>query len=242
MSDITNQNIIQAWANAPQSDAAQHGDEGDFARQQLLNPALFALLGDVSGKQILDAGCGQGYLCRMLARRGAIVTGVEPAEVWYRYSLECERDEPLGIAYIQEDLSTFITHSNTFDIVVANMVFMDIPNYETAMHNCIASLKHGGNFIFSITHPCFEESASEWNKKGYVAVQNYLHDYTIQSGYGYAFHRPLSSYLNFLVREGCAITSVVEPQLSQEVVQQYGTMHERNVFVPQFLIVACSRL
>ncbi len=241
MPDITNQNIIQAWANAPQSDAERHGEEGDFARQHLLNPALFALLGDVSGKRILDAGCGQGYLCRMLAKRGATVTGVEPAEVWYRYSVERERNEPLGITYIQEDLSAFMTHTNTFDIVVANMVFMDIPDYETAMHNCIASLKQGGNFVFSITHPCFEEPASEWNKKKYVAIQNYLNDYTIHSGYGYTFHRPLSSYLNLVIRKGCGITNVIEPQLSQEIVQQYGTIHERNVYVPQFLIVACSR-
>lgn len=78
---ITNNDIIRAWGNAPQDAALQHGDEGDFARQHLLNPALFSLLGDVQGKTILDAGCGQGYLCRMLAKRGAIVTGVEPAEV-----------------------------------------------------------------------------------------------------------------------------------------------------------------
>jgi SAM-dependent methyltransferase len=242
MSNITNQTIIQAWGNAPQSDAERHGDEGDFARQHLLNPALFTLLGDVNGKQILDAGCGQGYLCRMLAKRGAIVTGVEPAEVWYRYSVKREQNEPLSITYIQEDLSTFTTHTNTFDIGVANMVFMDIPDYETATHNCITSLKQGGTFIFSVTHPCFEEAASEWNKKRYVAVQNYLNGYTTKSGYGYAFHRPLSSYLNLVIREGCSITRVVEPQLSQEIVQQYGTLHERNVYVPQFLIVACSRL
>ncbi len=241
MSDITNQNIIQAWGNASQSDTERHGEEGDFARQHLLNPALCALLGDVKGKKVLDAGCGQGYLCRMLAKQGAIVTGVEPAEVWYRYSLECEQREPLGITYIQEDLSTFTTQKNTFDIVVANMVFMDIPDYETAMHNCIAALKQGGNFIFSITHPCFEEPANEWSKKGYVAVHAYLDDYATKSGYAYTFHRPLSSYIDLVIGEGCVIKSIIEPQLSKEVVQQYGTIHERNAYVPQFLIVACYR-
>jgi len=242
MSDITNKDIIQAWANAPQSDAERHGDEGDFARQHLLNPTLFALLGDASGKKILDAGCGQGYLCRMLAKQGAIVTGVEPAEMWYRYSLEREQNEPLGITYIQEDLSTFTTHNNTFDIVIANMVFMDIPDYETAMHNCIAALKQGGTFIFSITHPCFEEAASEWNQKGFVAVHDYLNDYTMESGYAYAFHRPLSSYLNLVISEGGVLQNIVEPKLREEIVQQYGIVHTRNCYVPQFLVIACTKM
>ncbi|MBA2394746.1 MAG: methyltransferase domain-containing protein [Ktedonobacteraceae bacterium] len=72
-----------------------------------MNPVLFSLLGDVTGKTILDAGCGQGYLCRLLARKGAKVTGIEPAESWFNYALQKEHTEPLGIMYQQEDLSTW---------------------------------------------------------------------------------------------------------------------------------------
>src|SRR5581483_11602810 len=98
MPEITNADIIKTWANAPRKSIESHGDEGDFARQALLNPAIFTLLGnDIQGKKILDAGCGQGYLCRLLAKRGAIVTGVEPSENWYRYALEREQAEHLGI-------------------------------------------------------------------------------------------------------------------------------------------------
>ena len=241
MTDITNQDIISAWSNASPEDAERHGDEGDFARQHLLNPALFALLGDVAGKSVLDAGCGQGYFCRILAQKGAHVTGVEPAEVWYRYAVEREQREPLGITYLQQDLSQFTSHNNTFDIGIANMVFMDIPDYETAIRNCIAALKQGGNFIFSILHPCFEEDASEWNKKGYVKVQKYFNDYTTKNGHASTFHRPLSSYLNLVIQAGCVIQRVIEPQLSEEAVKQYGIEHARNAYVPQFLVVAATK-
>src|SRR4029453_6341019 len=40
---------------------------------------LLAQLGDVSGQDVLDAGCGEGYLSRILAARGACVTGVDLA-------------------------------------------------------------------------------------------------------------------------------------------------------------------
>src|SRR5712691_10176378 len=40
-------------------------------------PHFLSLLGDIAGLTVLDAGCGQGYLSRILARRGAHVTGMD---------------------------------------------------------------------------------------------------------------------------------------------------------------------
>ena len=90
MTGVTNRDVIQAYAKMPQQFIEGFGEEGDLTRQYLLNPTIFALLGDVRGKTILDAGCGQGYLCRLLARKGASVTGVEPAEALIRYALRRE--------------------------------------------------------------------------------------------------------------------------------------------------------
>src|SRR5690349_11351644 len=113
----SNDEVIAAWASAA-GEAANFGEEGDFGRKHLLNPTIFALLGDVTGRRILDAGCGQGYLSRMLARRGAIVSGVEPAEGWFHYSLARETVEPLGITYLQRDLSALTGLEHRFDAVV----------------------------------------------------------------------------------------------------------------------------
>ncbi len=35
------------------------------------------IVGDVSGLTVLDAGCGEGYLSRILLHRGAQVTGID---------------------------------------------------------------------------------------------------------------------------------------------------------------------
>ena len=40
-------------------------------------PATLALLPDVRGKDVLDAGCGHGWYCQWLLDRGARVVGVD---------------------------------------------------------------------------------------------------------------------------------------------------------------------
>ena len=42
--------------------------------------ALLDELVPVTGRQVVDVGCGDGWLVRRLAQRGATVVGVEPAE------------------------------------------------------------------------------------------------------------------------------------------------------------------
>lgn len=140
--------------------------------------------------------------------------------------------EPLGIDYVQGDLSE--PFAGAFDAVIANMVFQDIPDYREAVRNCVAALRPGGSLIFSLVHPCFEESAAEWAAKGYVAVREYLQEHTRlwRAGGPPHFHRPLSAYLNLVIESGCVIRRVVEPGLATD---------PRNAHVPSFIVVHASR-
>jgi len=238
MREKTNDDAIRAWSTAGHR-AGEFGEEGDFARQFLLNPAIFDLLGDVNGKWVLDAGCGQGYLSRLLARKGARVTGVEPADGWYTYAHEREQREQLGIRYIKEDLCLLTDVEGGFDVVVANMVLMDLADLVSATRNCIAALKPGGLFVFSLLHPCFEDPGSEWAKKRFVEVHEYLSDYVREQTFAPLFHRPLSTYLNLVVDSGATIRRVIEPRLSPELAKLIE--NDRDVHVPSFLVIAASK-
>jgi 2-polyprenyl-3-methyl-5-hydroxy-6-metoxy-1,4-benzoquinol methylase len=239
MPDLTNADIIKAYERVPQQFIEDFGDQGDLTRQYLLNPALFALLSDVHELTILDAGCGQGYLARLLAKQGAYVTGIEPADVFFTYARRREQTEPLGIHYLQADLSTWTPTPNSFDVVIANMVLMDIVDYEAALLNCVIALRPTGKLIFSILHPCFEEAGSAWKEKGYVAVRDYFRERAVEQSYGYFIHRPLSSYLNGVVRAGCMIQQVLEPQLEPAIAARYDA--ERYASVPGYLVICATK-
>jgi 2-polyprenyl-3-methyl-5-hydroxy-6-metoxy-1,4-benzoquinol methylase len=215
--------------------------DGDFSRRHLLNPVLSRMLGDVVGQRILDAGCGHGYLSRMLAASGAQVTGVEPARVLYDYAAQQEAGEPLGVRYVRADLCQLPGLGEPFDAVVANMVLLDIPDWKGAMRACVDALAPGGLFVFSIIHPCFEQLAPSWREHGEYRIREYLAEYEIPGPYASNFHRPLSAYLNEAARLGCRLDAMAEPALDPATAAAVGNGTEAYVHLPNFLVVAARR-
>jgi hypothetical protein len=66
--DFSEEEVARYWdANAgPWAAEVRRGADG--AREWLNNPAFLPFLGDLNGRQVLDAGCGEGYNTRILAR------------------------------------------------------------------------------------------------------------------------------------------------------------------------------
>ena len=78
--EISEQQVTQYWDNNANL-WADHVRKGwDTYREYFNNPALFEFMGGLSGKTVLDVGCGEGYNTRLLARSGARMTGVGISE------------------------------------------------------------------------------------------------------------------------------------------------------------------
>lgn len=235
-----NESTVDAYSRLGDEFYDRLGDDGGFERRTQLNPAIFHLLGDVSGKHILDAGCGHGYLCRLLARRGATMTGVESATVPFQYAIRREQEGELGIRFLQRDLSRLGDLGVAFDAVVANMVLLDIPDWRGAIQNCIAALRPGGTFVYSLHHPCWVPGNFDtWAARGAVEIGEYLNDYTQDLGWALNFHRPLSTYINETIRLGCDVFEIVEPQL--DATEMQTPEQALLTRVPNFIVIGAHR-
>lgn len=213
--------------------------DGGFSRRHLLNPAIFRMLGDVSGTTVLDAGCGQGYLCRLLAERGADVVGVEPARRLLDHAERLEAERRQGVRYLQRDLSR-LGDIGAFDAVVANMVLLDIADWRTALANCVHVLRTGGRLVYSLHHPCWVPGRfEEWAQKGHVEIAEYLHEYVVAGPAGVNFQRPLSEYVNATIALGCDIFEMAEPALDERDAET--ETQKLFAHVPNFVVVGAIK-
>jgi 2-polyprenyl-3-methyl-5-hydroxy-6-metoxy-1,4-benzoquinol methylase len=246
MTRWTNRAAIDRWAAMPHQALAEMAEDGDFSKRHLVNPVVLRMLGEVRGRRVLDAGCGNGYLSRMLAGRGARVTGVEPASALFEFAVHAERAEPLGIRYLQADLCQLgaphqaVVPGGPFDAVVASMVLPAVPDWTGALRACVRQLRPGGRLVFSVNHPCFEQLAATWREHGAYQVSEYLAEYEIEQRYATDFHRPLSAYLNEVIGLGCRIAEVAEPGLDPQIAAEDAGGDHPYVHLPNFLIVAAD--
>src|SRR5260370_42684577 len=74
---IRESEVAAQWDRNAEVWADQVRKNFDIFREHWNNPAFLEFAGDLSGKTVLDAGCGEGHNTRMLARHGARMTGVD---------------------------------------------------------------------------------------------------------------------------------------------------------------------
>ncbi|MHA2280539.1 MAG: class I SAM-dependent methyltransferase [Promethearchaeota archaeon] len=236
-----------------------HGDDGgDINRQFILDPALWEIIGEVTDLKVLDAGCGNGYLTRNLAKKGAKAVGIDFSQTFIEYCKKKEENEKLGCEFIQAslvDLSKI--ESNIFDLVVANVVMVDIPDYKQAFKEIGRVIKPKGRFIWSNTHPIFaRHSALELKlpsdtrrreERMYKIIDKYSESGGIQvKWFGviptWQFDRTLSEYSKGLKEAGFVICEIIEPKASIETMQMYPAVFafDSDRF-PTFIIFDCLK-
>lgn len=115
-------------------------------------PRFLELIGDVSGLTVLDAGCGEGYLARLLARRGAQVTGIDIAANLVQLAREKTVDGQ--ITYEEADLSRPLpAYERSFDLIASHLVMNDVPDYQGFLQTLGTVVKPGGRLVFSMNSP-----------------------------------------------------------------------------------------
>lgn len=108
---------------------------------------LFEMLGSVAGKTLLDVGCGDGALALDLARRGAIVTGLDPAPAMIAAARQRSETAGMQTRFIDGKAEKLPLEDAAFDIVVAVAVLCFIEDVERAFAEMSRVLKPGGRLI-----------------------------------------------------------------------------------------------
>ncbi len=255
--------IKSEWNKIAKAYDQSVGEIGDPHHRGIVNPAVFKLLSNISGKKILDLGCGQGYIARKLAKKGAKVIAIDSSKFLLSIAEQKEKQEKRGIKYYLRNASKLSNiKSNYFDIILCNMALFDIANVKNTIKECNRVLKNKGNFIFSLTHPCFAVpyitncQKQKRDKKiifsrqvlKYYKIRKIKHDIWEGNKFVNWYHRPLSFYINLLVKNNLYITTfneLIEKDLhknEKRFKNDYKYKKEYWEEIPSFLVIEAIKL
>jgi len=192
------------------------GDEGNDFFRILQWPVTVSFLDPKPADRILDAACGNGLTSRKLAELGVSVTAFDfSAEM---LELAKSRPNPEGLINYQvldgtneNALLEVLSPTAPFDSALCNMALFDMAEIKPLFRALRKLLKPGGAFVFSLTHPAFNNSSSVH------VVEEVDFDGEIRTIYSVK----ISRYMNSYQARGLAMREQPQPQPYFERPLQY---------------------
>jgi SAM-dependent methyltransferase len=192
------------------------GADVEYA-EQLLPLAARHLAG---AARVLDLGCGEGQIARLVLDRGArVAVGVDTSAA--QLAAAVARDG--GATYVRASALGVPVRTGWFDAVVACLVLEHLPDLDAALDETARVLRPGGRAVILLNHPLFQTPRSGWiddrvlePPEQYWRVGPYLPEAVtveeVDQGVRLPFfHRPLSRYVNGLADRGLHLTRMIEP-------------------------------
>ena len=112
------------------------------------NRFILRQMGDVSGKQLLDLGCGAGENSVYFAKKGALCVASDYSPGMVEVALQLAEDNKVKICGRTMNAIALDCPDNTFDFVYASNLLHHLPDPETAIREMHRVLKPGGKACF----------------------------------------------------------------------------------------------
>lgn len=215
------------------------GESGSEYHRQVVLPGALRLLGNKSGDHVLDIACGQGVLCRMLARQGIRTTGVDAAPDLIRMAKDRNAqlttpsignpqsaigNPPLPVYHLADVRDLSFLREGEFDSAACILAIQNLHPIAPVCAAVARALKPAARFVIVMMHPCFrspKETSWGWDERAmvqYRRVDRYLiprkAPIVTHPGkghdYTWSFHKPIEAYVRALRGAGMLIDALEE--------------------------------
>ncbi len=127
--------------------------ESEFKPLHEINPLRLNYIDErasIEGKTVLDVGCGGGILSESMARRGAIVTGIDMGEAPLEVARLHKLESGLEVDYRRITAEAMAEeHPQGFDVVTCMEMLEHVPDPGSVIASCARLVKPGGQVFFS---------------------------------------------------------------------------------------------
>lgn len=198
--------------------------------QALEDQHLIPLIGDITGKNTLDLGCGTGRHAFQAVEAGAIVTAVD----FSQGMLSVARSNPLAerVTFVQHNLHEPLPiNDKQFDLVISGLVLEHLVELLPFFKDIKRVLATGGTALVTAMYPAMflRQSMASFNdpKTGELV-------------YPGSIPHQISDMVMAILGAGLSITEIQEHAPSEEFVSKFG-MKISSIGWPMVVVFRLSR-
>jgi malonyl-CoA O-methyltransferase len=158
---------------------------------------IIKMLPHLSGKRVMDAGCGSGYFCQHAEREGAkAIVGIDFSSKMIEQAIKiCKYTK-----FLVDDIQNIDLQESSVDILICALVLGHVEKIDMVISKFSKTLVKDGVLVISDFHPFLSlrgQRRTFRSGKEYLEVPHYIH----------MLHR----YINLLTQSGFAIEQMEEP-------------------------------
>lgn len=212
---------------------AEHGDflrdDGFVWCPEGLDEADAHLLGPVTGRRVLEVGCGAAQCTRWLVSQGATAVGFDLSAGQLAHARRLDARTCVQAPVVQADATRLPFADGVFD--VACSAFGAVPfvaDSAAVMREVARVLRPGARWVFSTTHPMRWSFPDDPGPDGLVARDSYFDrlPYVEQDEDGridyVEHHRTLGDRVREITAAGLVLVALVEPEWPDGLEREWG--------------------
>ncbi|MBI5032528.1 MAG: class I SAM-dependent methyltransferase [Chloroflexi bacterium] len=203
------------------------------------------LIDDLTGKAVLEIGCGSGHSLEYLyrERNAAELWGLDLSPEQIRFSREFfdSKNIKANLVLGSMDENPGIPE-NHFDCVVSIYSLGWTPDLPRTFELVNCYLKSNGVFIFSWEHPAYRCLSYKADSAEYVFTESYLKDGPeidpSWKGVEIVLHpRVMSTYINRIIQAGLVLERLIESDVNMDVAREQDYAPDKWYSVPRAKLI-----
>ncbi|MEK6303388.1 MAG: class I SAM-dependent methyltransferase [Acidobacteriota bacterium] len=228
----------------------RYNSTDDSFSEVIERPAIDRLVGDVTGKRVLDLGCGAGPYSIWFAERGAQVSGLDLSATMISLALQKATQRGLQLDLQVADIREPLPFTDAeFDLVLTATALHYADDIAGLFREVARVTKRDGRLLASVLHPMStayfpladedDQHEPRYFGEPLRSIETPWLGYDEVSDEGrriVCHHHTSAEYFNAIAAAGLQVTEMCEPQPPPEYALQNAARYEQAMRVPVYLI------
>jgi SAM-dependent methyltransferase len=187
------------------------------------------VLGDVSGKDVLELGCGAAHWSILLAKQGARMVGLDNSERQLEHARKAMVEAGVDFPLVHAAGEDVPLPDESFDLVFCDHGALSWSDPYATVPEAARVLRRNGLLAFSTTSAL---AAICWTEENDVVGPVLRHDYFglhgFDEGEGVNYQLPYGEWIRLFRANGLVVEDLIEPQPPADATSTYWHESERD--------------